>query len=69
MGKCHVSGRDFYRLLTPLLRGHKGVVREFIIRNKSDYKKCKGIENEHKLNTILHSVGEYFNLDNQQFTP
>ena len=60
MGKCYVSGRDFYRLLTPLLRGHKGVVREFIIRNKSDYKKCKGIENEPKLNTILHSVGEYF---------
>ena len=32
-------------------------VVEFTIRNKSDYKKCKDIENEHERNTILHSVG------------
>ena len=32
-------------------------VVKFMLRNKSDYKECKGIENEHKLDTILHSVG------------
>ncbi|MBQ2208899.1 MAG: hypothetical protein II404_02920, partial [Prevotella sp.] len=32
-------------------------VVEFTIGNKSEYKDCKGIENEHKLDTILHSVG------------
>ena len=32
-------------------------VVEFTIRNKSDYKKCKDIENEHQLDTVLHSVG------------
>jgi hypothetical protein len=32
-------------------------VLEFTIRNKRDYKECVEIENEHKLDTILHSVG------------
>ena len=32
-------------------------VLEFTIGNKRDYKKCEEIENEHKLDTILHSVG------------
>ena len=35
---------------------NKSVV-EFTIRNQTDYKKCIDIENEHKLDTILHSVG------------
>ncbi len=30
---------------------------EFTIRNKRDYKECVEIENENKLDTILHSVG------------
>ena len=30
---------------------------EFTIRNKRDYKECKEIQNENKLDTILHSVG------------
>ena len=32
-------------------------VLEFTIRNKRDYKECVEIENENKLDTILHSVG------------
>ena len=32
-------------------------VLEFTIRNKRDYKECKEIEDEYKLDTILHSVG------------
>ena len=32
-------------------------VIEFTIGNKRDYEECKEIENEHKLDTILHSVG------------
>ena len=32
-------------------------VVEFTIGNKRDYKECKEIENEHELDTILHSVG------------
>lgn len=32
-------------------------VLEFTIGNKRDYKECKEIENEHNLDTILHSVG------------
>jgi len=32
-------------------------VLEFTIRNKKDYKECVEIEDENKLDTILHSVG------------
>ena len=32
-------------------------VLEFTIENKRDYKECVEIEDEHKLDTILHSVG------------
>ncbi|MBP5714947.1 MAG: hypothetical protein J6X07_09650 [Prevotella sp.] len=40
-----------------ILQYRNDKVLEFTIGNKRDYKKCEEIENEHKLDTILHSVG------------
>ena len=40
-----------------VLQDRDDKVLEFTIRNKRDYKECVEIENENKLDTILHSVG------------